>query len=188
MDLKDYVRVFDNTVTEELCVNTILLFNGSKKIYKLDRPNMIQCSAVNATEESEVDNNPVWQQFQKAIVPAFTATAIQYYKQTECDKFWPSKNALEQIKILKYSAADKDFFNIHTDVGDQESSRRFLAYQVFLNDVDSGGEVEFPTLGLKIAPKRGRVLVYPSVWLYPTIDHKSFSQDVYKLTSYLHYQ
>ena len=28
--------------------------------------------------------------------------------------------------------------------------KRFLAYKIFLNDVDEGGEMEFPQVGLKL--------------------------------------
>jgi prolyl 4-hydroxylase len=40
---------------------------------------------------------------------------------------------------------------------------RILTFYLYLNDVASGGETEFPRLGLKVAPKRGRAVLWPSV-------------------------
>jgi prolyl 4-hydroxylase len=32
-----------------------------------------------------------------------------------------------------------------------------------LNDVEGGGETEFPTLGINVTAKKGRALIWPSV-------------------------
>jgi prolyl 4-hydroxylase len=34
---------------------------------------------------------------------------------------------------------------------------------LYLNDVEAGGATDFPHLGITVAPKRGRVLIWPSV-------------------------
>jgi prolyl 4-hydroxylase len=40
---------------------------------------------------------------------------------------------------------------------------RILTFYLYLQDVPSGGETEFPRLGLKVAPKQGRAVLWPSV-------------------------
>lgn len=35
---------------------------------------------------------------------------------------------------------------------------------IYLSDVDEGGETDFPRLGLKVAPKKGRAVLWPSVF------------------------
>ena len=77
---------------------------------------------------------------------------------------------------------------LHIDVGNADSAKRFLAYKIFLNDVDEGGEMEFPQVGLKIKPQQGDVVVYPPGWTYPYSDNAPISNDKYELTTYLHYQ
>lgn len=41
-------------------------------------------------------------------------------------------------------------------------SRIFTLF-TYLTDVDEGGETEFPELGLKVTPKKGRAVLWPSV-------------------------
>lgn len=41
-------------------------------------------------------------------------------------------------------------------------SRVYTAF-AYLNDVEEGGETNFPTLGFKVKPRRGSLLIWPSV-------------------------
>jgi len=188
MELKDYIKVYDDAVDNNFCLNAIRLFEESTKVYPIKSADKIQCSAMNLTNEAEQNNNKECQLLQNAILQPIIDTGIRYYTETQCEKYWPSKNALEQIKMIKYSAKDGDYFGLHMDIGDAESSKRFLAYHIYLSDVDSGGELEFVLAGVKIAPKKGRIVMHPSTWQYPSLEHKPISQNLYKLTTYLHYQ
>jgi hypothetical protein len=189
MELKDYIKVYDGTVDDNFCRNAIRLFEEStNKVYPIEVADKIQCSAMNLTEEAEKNNITEFITLQNAIVQPIVDAGIQYYTDVQCDKYWPSKNALEQIKMVRYSAKKGDYFDLHIDIGDLESSRRFMAYHIYLSDVETGGEMEFPLASVKITPKRGRIVMHPSTWQYPSIEHKSTSQDLYKLTTYLHYQ
>lgn len=43
------------------------------------------------------------------------------------------------------------------------SGHRILTFFLYLSDVEEGGETKFNKLGLKVKPKRGRALIWPSV-------------------------
>jgi hypothetical protein len=62
-------------------------------------------------------------------------------------------------RIQKYG--EGDYFNWHTDYA--VTQRRFLAYILYLNDVDSdsGGETVFIS-GKRIRPEKGKLLVFPA--------------------------
>ncbi len=40
---------------------------------------------------------------------------------------------------------------------------RILTFFLYLSDVEEGGETVFTNLGIKVKPKRGRALIWPSV-------------------------
>lgn len=56
---------------------------------------------------------------------------------------------------------------VHHDYIDHHIERpcgvRILTAFLYLNDVEEGGETHFPDLDLTVAPKQGRVLLWPSV-------------------------
>ena len=75
----------------------------------------------------------------------------------------------------------------HVDVGSLDSAMRFLVLFVYLNDVEEGGETEFPELDLTVTPKCGTMLLFPSTWTYLHRGNTPISNDKYLLGSYLHY-
>ena len=90
--------------------------------------------------------------------------------------------------MKKYDADLDDRFEQHIDVGDHDSARRFLVLFFYLNDVEEGGETTFPRLDLKIKPKRGSVLIFPPMWMYPHAGEQPVSNDKYIVGTYLHYK
>jgi len=95
----------------------------------------------------------------------------------------------ENIRIKKYLPNDKDEFKIHVDVlrSKGPSSKRFLVFILYLNDVEEGGETHLIKQEIKIAPRAGRLLMFPPFWTHPHAGLKPISGPKYVMMSYLHY-
>jgi len=96
--------------------------------------------------------------------------------------------------MKRYLNNNYDRFDPHVDVKNYETSRRFLAFFIYLNDVDEGGETEFININkpgtyipLKIEPRRGRLLMFPPLWMYYHAGLKPVSNNKYLIHSYCHY-
>lgn len=100
----------------------------------------------------------------------------------------PQSFDFEEIRIKKYRKGSNEQFRMHTDVGNAKSSKRFLAFQLYLNDVHQGGETCFPDFRKTIVPEQGKVLVFPPLWTHLHCGNPPISHDKYILTSYLHYK
>lgn len=76
----------------------------------------------------------------------------------------PESNA-ENLQLLRYE--ESQFYNIHHDYvwlhRDKQGGPRILTVFVYLNDVPKGGGTNFDQLNITVTPKRGRVLIWPSV-------------------------
>mmetsp|Transcript_1878 Transcript_1878/g.2491 ORF Transcript_1878/g.2491 Transcript_1878/m.2491 type:complete len:129 (-) Transcript_1878:1634-2020(-) len=70
----------------------------------------------------------------------------------------------DSFQLLKYEAGQ--YYKVHHDMsperGVKEGGHRILTIFLYLSDVE-GGETEFPELGLKVTPKAGRAVMWPSV-------------------------
>jgi prolyl 4-hydroxylase len=81
----------------------------------------------------------------------------------------------ESFQVLNYDVGQ--FYRTHHDYGKDDvklaCGPRILTFFLYLSDVEEGGETAFPTLGLKVKPKKGRALLWPS-----TLDHDPEAQDV----------
>jgi predicted 2-oxoglutarate/Fe(II)-dependent dioxygenase YbiX len=57
---------------------------------------------------------------------------------------------------------------------------------LYLNDDYSGGELEFRNFQLKISPKKGMLLLFPSNFAYAHIAHPVTSGTKYAFVTWLH--
>jgi hypothetical protein len=186
MDHKDWIRIYPKVLDPNVCRNAVLKADTCGKMMRWD-DGVPQYNIVNVSFLAD-EGDHEWNAIQQQVVPIIQWSAQEYMKQMDCEKFWAAKNNLEQIKLNKYNVETGDNFGLHIDVGDADSAKRFLAYKFFLNDVEEGGEMEFPQVGLKIKPQQGDVVLYPPGWTFPYSDNAPISNDKYELTTYLHYQ
>jgi len=108
-----------------------------------------------------------------------TRTSENAWCNNECHKDPLAKSAIDSIErltgvpevnseylqLLKYEKGQ--FYRRHHDYIDQTWDRppgpRILTAFLYLNDVEAGGGTNFPGLNLTIMPKKGRILLWPSV-------------------------
>ena len=69
------------------------------------------------------------------------------------------------FNIQKYNVGGH-FKNPHTERSGFISHYRYFAFMTYLNDVEDGGETVFPHFDVKIKPKKGRTLIWPSDWTH----------------------
>ena len=124
---------------------------------------------------------------QLSIYDRFKYVLQQYKEETRLHEHaWPEKFKFEEIRIKRYRM-DRGNFLDHVDVGSLDSAMRFLVLFVYLNDVEEGGETEFPDLDLTVTPKCGTMLLFPATWTYLHRGNIPISNDKFILGSYLHY-
>jgi hypothetical protein len=70
--------------------------------------------------------------------------------------------AVEDVSVNRYEPGQ--FYGIHTDYG--YGSHRVISALVYLNTVDDGGETYFDKFDLAIKPVAGRLLIFPSNYLF----------------------
>jgi len=81
----------------------------------------------------------------------------------------------ESFQVLNYEVGQ--FYRTHHDYGKEDvhlaCGPRILTFFLYLSDVEEGGETAFPTLGIRVKPKKGRALLWPS-----TLNSDPEAQDV----------
>jgi len=93
-------------------------------------------------------------------------------------------NDIEEYQLLKYSGGQH--YGAHYDGG--TDSHRAVSPILYLNDDYEGGEIEFVNFGLKIKPKAGSLLIFPSNYAYQHIAHPVTNGTKYAIVTWLHDQ
>ena len=185
MNLNDYVKVIDNSLSLDVCKKLIDLYHNpiseDKKIH-FQRNQSPNYTLLNFTENIKMDTS-LHRECELAALDA-----IKKYKAEVRDaSWWPSVYGFEQFRIKYYRNNDDDMFKTHVDSATFSSSKRFLLFFWYLNDVDEGGETTIDNLGIKIKPKTGRLVMFPPYWMYPHTGLKPVSGPKYLLSTYLHF-
>lgn len=182
-NLSDYIRVYDNVLSKKDCDDIIYMFieetHNHEKIDNNGRPKFTQLNFA-----KYFSRHPVF----SPVVNAFKQYIDIYQKDTNIGDYqFPNTYAFEEFRVKSYNPEKYERFDLHVDVGDYKSAKRFLAFFFYLNDVEEGGETVFPTLNISIKPKTGRLLIFPPLWMFPHSGMIPISNNKYILGSYLHY-
>ncbi len=177
-----FIKTFEGVFDAVTCQSLIDIFEDSvyqEKIENDGRPNFTQ---VNLNDHKE------YSKFTQ-LVTYKIVDLMRLYKEglEEYTAWWPHKVYFEQLRIKKYSPDTTDMFDVHVDVQDHASSKRYLAFLVYLNSGFDGGETCFPCHDLHIKAEPGKVLVFPPTWQYPHIGLPVTEKPKYIMSTYLHY-
>ena len=100
--------------------------------------------------------------------------------------------AINENLNIQYYKPNEGYFHEHCEndgffLG-SKVSRRMMAWMIYLNDVNDGGETFFPTQNLKFKPRCGDVLLWPAFWTHSHHGITSPTQEKYIMTGWYVYQ
>jgi len=183
-ELRDLIHVYENVVDIDICqflINSFEQFSEYQQVVRQEKkPNFTQFNLTEHRELSEQLNS---------VHNLFIRQTISYrdkYYEFIDKRVFPDEHAFEQFRIKRYNPNKDEMFDTHVDVQDYASSKRFLSFLWYLNDVQEGGETIFKDIEIK--PKAGALLIFPPLWMYPHRGNKPISNSKYIMSTYLHYK
>jgi hypothetical protein len=87
-------------------------------------------------------------------------------------------------KIQMYPR-NEGYFRWHADSVGSNGGNRVVAMVLYLNDVEKGGETEFFHQKMKISPKAGHLVLFPTGWNYMHRGHTPESADKYIIQTFV---
>ena len=184
-NLRDYVIVADNMLSDDICEAAINLFNNSDLHHENLATDGYNFTQLNVTRNASVSEG--CKHLHDSLVHA-SLNALKHYKQSISESsFWPDRTALEEFRIKRYLPSTDNRFDDHVDAASLSTAKRYLVFFWYLNDVAEGGETYFPTFDISVRPKTGRVLIFPPMWMFPHRANKAISNTKYMVGSYLHF-
>lgn len=154
--LTDYIHVWDGAFNPTSCSNMIKWFSEREDSAELHDTEGYKFKQLNVNSRTVSIANE--------FCDALDVLAAEYFEIQGLSEYIPSY-AYEEVRVKKYEP-DGSHFDLHVDVMNHASAKRFLIFILYLNDLDDG-YTDFPTLGVKVQPKAGRVVAFPPTWQYP---------------------
>lgn len=184
IQLNDLIQTYDNVLEDNVCDFLINFFESNQNLQESvnnnGRPNFTQLNLTENFKLFEELNN-----IHNYIISKTFEYKKKYYEFID-DRCFPEKHNFEQFRIKKYRNNGEELFDTHVDVLDYDTARRFLSFTYYLNTVEQGGETSF--VDFRVSPKKGSLLLFPPLWMFPHKGEIPVSNDKYILTGYLHYR
>jgi len=189
-EIKDFIGVYNDVFSKEYCLNAIDYFDS-----------MAKAGFSRTRQEHE---GPMVTKSLKEDSMVFSVDYVQHFN-NQIDSvfkevFWKQiyTNYADEFHVIKESGAHNIYSNKlqRTDVGQgyhvwhyessiREVSNRLLAYIVYLNDVDEGGETEFLYYPRRVKPQAGRVLLFPASFTHSHRGNPPLSNTKYIMTGWV---
>ena len=163
--LQDYIKIFDNVISHELCDEIILEYNNleewcpSETSYGLHR-NIRNCESINISSLKQISKNKILREkIDNILYKSFSNILIDLQK--DFNHLIISQDS--GYSLLKY---EKDQFYVQ-HVDNSTKNPRTLSCSLCLNDDYDGGEFAFFDRTLKYKLKKGSAITFPSNFMYP---------------------
>lgn len=96
-------------------------------------------------------------------------------------------NLICPVMKFQYTPITGGYSVWHIEQTGGVSCRRVLAWSIYLNDVDEGGETEFLYQGARYQPKSGSLLMWPASITHPHRGNPPISNEKFIVTGWLLY-
>jgi hypothetical protein len=181
--LSHFIRTYDDALPRDFCARLIEGFEqqvaGQYRAGRGTRPGLDD-SAWTELDIGRLADAAFLGFFLKAIEDSLA----RYNRETGLAIPVPFRPKTAKLVMKRYRASGAESFQPHFDSID-EVSARYMVFLWYLNDVEQGGETEFCDLGIRVAPRAGRLLMFPPYWMYQHAGLPPMSGDKYILSTYL---
>jgi len=186
-DLRHYVRVYDQALEAGFCAKLVDSFNSLQRFQQVNGRTLRRGLEESAWTELNITR------LSDAGFTAFFRMQIdqtleRYNRDIGLTIPVPNSPKFSDLIMKRYrpgrDPGQEERFQVHFDAVNHLASR-YLVMLWYLNDVSGGGETRFPQLGLDVAPRTGRLLVFPPYWMYQHEGLAPASGDKYILSTYL---
>jgi hypothetical protein len=165
-DVKDFIGVYKNAFSKEYCDSVIKYFEDLSAAGLVVNRQMSEDISKCAKDDEHVFS-------QESAKLNYCGDLIRVFNTIFWKEIYP--RYANEFAILKELAGHNNYsFKVqktkvgggyhiwHTESSNRESSVRMLAWTLYLNDVDEGGETEFLYYPRRIKAEAGKFIIWPT--------------------------
>ena len=181
----DYLEIYENMLSKELCDKIIELFLKEKNKHDGYTSSGIKKEIKNTTDFHLKNSKTLeWLNIDKQLYNILNKCLIKYRDKYDAFKGY---NKIDDtgFQIQRY-VKNEGFYVYHHDFFVEQKKHRILTFLFYLNDVEEGGETEFFYGKIKVKPETGKCVLFPASWTFPHKATMPLSNDKFVVTGWLH--
>lgn len=177
--LTDWIRVYEDSFSGDFCDRCVRRVDGGDQVGQFDL-------AWRRGAAYPLNADP---DLLSEFIRGVAVLMGRYRAESNTDGLATTAH-LESPNVFRYSVTGPDepphHFSRHADNWNEDSSTRQISVITYLSDVAVGGETDFTDLGVRIQPRKGRTLLFPSSFLFMHAGQPPISEPKYIIVSWLH--
>lgn len=182
-ELRDYIRTYDGALPADFCSRLISGFEQTTD--RQTRNGRGIRAGLEGSAWTEVDIGALADEAFRGFFNAQVSGYLDRYNaEVPLGIPVPLRPRTDRLIMKRYRSGGREEFEPHFDSIDA-SCGRYLVFLWYLNEVADGGETFFCDLGIKVAPRTGRLLMFPPYWMFQHAGLPPVSGDKYILSTYL---
>ena len=194
-NIDNFIGVFDNFYSDKVCDELInhyklLKNNGYTHIRETEGvPKHIKddTSTYNLLPQNMLDSNTpldmsfeTWHLPYTETTPIFWEKILPLYEKEYSVLLNTTKKYIQFVKIQE-TKPGQGYHIWHYENEDVKSSLRLLAFSLYLNDVEEGGETEFLYQKKRVKAKKNRLVLWPAYFTHPHRGNPPISNTKYMI-------
>ena len=200
--IKDFIGVFPNAFSQNFCDRVINHFDYCRTNTAFVRPRLESegVDPLYKDDHSFFLNDPDLQEYlevkelpflHKKFGEEFFSTTSRFLDEYNAEysilrrintEVGP-KSGVFDLKIQKTDPGE-GYHTWHCESFDRHSMFRYIAYTVYLNTVDEGGETEFLYQKQRLKPEAGTLAIWPAAWTHVHRGNPPLSGSKYIITTW----
>ena len=193
---EDFIRVYDDAVSEETCSRLIQYYEWYEKNNRVWGREHEDQTGLNKKDFAITLSPRTPNEF------LFSHDNIGPYLGEFNDSFWNhaykhyasefgvlnniNKHSITGFKIQK-TLPGQGYHVWHCEQGSHESAKRIGVYILYLNDVMEGGETEFLYQKVRLEAKQGRLVIFPASYTHTHRGNPPLSNSKYIMTGWVEF-
>ena len=193
--IKDFIGIYDGYIPDEACDQAIELFDKYQEFNKVFSRFTSEGETQDKKDDKQLFCDPqilTEEEFKvnklKLLMVNFDLALRHYYTETNFKKYTAEDITTDYIKIQK--TLPKQGYHVwHIEhYGEKDGMKRILAYTIYLNTVEEGGETEFLYQSQRVKPIKGRIVIWPASFPYVHRGNPPLNGEKYIATSWICYK
>ena len=190
VNITNFIGVYDNYISEEEFNKAIEVYEKHNKFNQTINRIGSEKSSILQKQDQQFfaagANLNLWWEDLKTLIANFDIAKRHYIDNVGfLEAYGQDELSYTQIKIQK-TLPTQGYHRWHLEHSKGfECEPRALAFTVYLNDIEEGGETEFLHFSKRVKPKKGRIVIWPAAFPYVHRGNPPLSGEKYILTSWL---
>ena len=190
VNITNFIGVYDGYIMDEECNRAIKIFEDQDKFNNTLNRKEFENAPVLQKQDQQFfaagANLNLWWEDLKTLIANFDIAKRHYIDNVGfLEAYGQDELSYTQIKIQK-TLPTQGYHRWHLEHSKGfECEPRALAFTVYLNDIEEGGETEFLHFSKRVKPKTGRIVIWPAGFPYVHRGNPPLSGVKYILTSWM---